>query len=49
VGFVVTPAIDPETNIPSYKLTYADIVKIADRPSELADVSFKDLEIPPRP
>lgn len=44
-GFVVTPSIDPETNIPSYKLTYADITRVAGKPSSLADVSFKDLEV----
>lgn len=44
-GFVVTPNIDPETNIPSYKLTYANITRIAGRPSSLANVTFKDLEV----
>jgi arsenite oxidase large subunit len=47
-GFLVTPHVDPETNIPSYKLTYAGISKVAGKPAELAKVSFKDLEIPTR-
>ena len=45
-GFLVTPSIDPETNIPSYKLTFADITRLAGKPSELANVTFKDLEVP---
>jgi arsenite oxidase large subunit len=44
-GFVVTPSVDPETNIPSYKLTYADIHRIASRPASLAKTTFKDLEV----
>jgi arsenite oxidase large subunit len=44
-GFVVTPNIDPETNIPSYKLTYANIEKVANRPSSLSQTTFKDLEV----
>ena len=44
-GFVVTPSIDPETNIPSYKLTYANIERVAGRPASLSETSFKDLEV----
>jgi len=28
-GFLVTPHVDPKTNIPSYKLTYANVERIA--------------------
>jgi arsenite oxidase large subunit len=45
-GFVVTPNVDPETNIPSYKLTYANIEKVAERPSSLKETTFNDLEVP---
>lgn len=44
-GFVVTPNIDPETNIPSYKLTYANIERVAGKPASLKETSFKDLEV----
>jgi arsenite oxidase large subunit len=43
-GFLVTPHVDPKTNIPSYKLTYANIERIAGKPSSFAHVTFKDLE-----
>ena len=45
-GFLVTPNIDPDTNIPSYKMTYADITRVAGPPSAMTRVSFKDLEVP---
>jgi arsenite oxidase large subunit len=45
-GFVVTPNIDPKTNIPSYKLTYANVERVAGPPSAFATVTFKDLEVP---
>lgn len=44
--YVVTPHVDPETNIESSKLTYADITKVASKPSRMAGVSFKNLENP---
>jgi arsenite oxidase large subunit len=43
-GFLVTPHVDPKTNIPSYKLTYANVERIAGKPSHFAHVTFKDLE-----
>jgi arsenite oxidase large subunit len=43
-GFLVTPYVDPKTNIPSYKLTYANIERIAGKPSTFSHVTFKDLE-----
>lgn len=43
---VVTPNIDPKTNIESNKLTYAGITKIASKPARMSDVSFKNLENP---
>jgi arsenite oxidase large subunit len=45
-GFLVTPNVDPRTNIPSYKLTYANIERVAAPPSAFVGVTFKDLEVP---
>jgi len=43
--FVVTPSIDPETNIPYYKGTYASIERVAPAPSSMKRVSFKPMDV----